>query len=285
MELFYSMWPTALTALSKAEYRTQNHPWICFFHGLGGVGKLWRPISSQIENKFNILAPDQRGHGQSIPANPENEDYTALQCAADLENTIPDSICPNMWLVGHSMGVRTASARAHLKPNLTNGLVLIDLGLSGPAGGGIGTVLRTFLDRLPEKFSNRSEARIFLEAHCPDPAIVQYLLAVLEKNSRDETVGFPFSRSALIKTIDQAPLSHTDEWAWEFAKSGGPILFLRGEKSGVWSKSDFEKTKEKFLVFPHVEFDEFNGAGHGLPFEKRLEFVSRLTEFIAKYSE
>ena len=59
-----------------------------------------------------------------------------------------------------------------------------------------------------------------------------------------------------------------------------PILILRGVKSLVWSHEEFEKERAHFATWPSVRFEEFAGAGHGLPFEKRLEFLKRLREWI-----
>jgi pimeloyl-ACP methyl ester carboxylesterase len=63
------------------------------------------------------------------------------------------------------------------------------------------------------------------------------------------------------------------------AKSGVPILALRGETSRVWSEQDYEAEKQTFAEFPNVALETFEGTGHGLPFEKRKEFAERLREF------
>src|SRR4051794_24138173 len=103
---------------------------------MGGTGALWRPIAASLENHFWIMALDQRGHGGSrlvrAPGgrNAQHEDYTPLSYGRDVIETLEAESFHPTWLIGHSMGVRTACAAAHLRPEWVRGLVLVDLGFS-----------------------------------------------------------------------------------------------------------------------------------------------------------
>ena len=255
-------------------------PHLIFLHGMGGTGNLWRPIAASLEDHTDILCPDQRGHGGSRPV-PEPADFTPASFAQDvIETCIPLGFTP-AWVIGHSMGVRTACGYAKLNPSGTEGLVLIDLGFSGVAGGGIGDLLSVFLKHLPHSFPSRAEARQFLENHCPDPSIGQYLLAVSVPDLKTGGISFPFDQTALLKTIEASRNHPTREWLHDFASSTGkPVYVLRGANSRVFSKIEFEKEKAAFRDLPNVEFHEMAGAGHGLPFEKRTEFVALLKKWI-----
>jgi pimeloyl-ACP methyl ester carboxylesterase len=178
------------------------------------------------------------------------------------------------------MGVRSACALAHLRPDGVQGLVLVDLGFSGVAGGGLGEGLASFLRKLPHRFDSRAEAREFMARECPDPSIAQYLMAVSVVNAADGSVTFPFDHAALIATITAARDSSVRDWIREAGSRGMPALVLRGERSLVWSKEEFEGEKRALADLPSVRFEEFAGAGHGLPFEKRPEFVARVRKFI-----
>jgi pimeloyl-ACP methyl ester carboxylesterase len=175
------------------------------------------------------------------------------------------------------MGVRTACAIAHLRPDWVSGLCLIDLGFSGLAGGGLGEGLADFLESLPDDFPDRAHARAFMNLHCPDPSIGNYLMAVSVADPRGK-ISFPFDRQALIQTIHAARNVSIRPWVLEAAKRRTPILVLRGEKSLVWSHEEFTEEKAHFSKFENVTFEEFPGAGHGLPFEQRTAFIARLRE-------
>ena len=183
------------------------------------------------------------------------------------------------WVVGHSMGVRSACALAYLKPDWVRGLILVDLGFSGVAGGGLGEGLASFLRKLPSSFPTRADARQFMAKECPDSSIAQYLMAVSVVAASGE-VTFPFDQGALIQTIEAAQDVSVRKWVEAFGARGLPVLCLRGALSGVWSAEEFALEREHFRAFPAIQFEEFPGAGHGLPFEKRLEFVERILRFL-----
>lgn len=247
---------------------------------MGGTGALWRPIAASLEAQFDIFAPDQRGHGRSRPHPPAS--YSATTYGADVIETWNTLSFSPSWVIAHSMGVRTACAAAHLAPQLVQGLVLIDLGLDGDSGGELGDELSAFIAKLPTQFESRALAREFIHGHCPDPSIGQYLLAVATPVQTASGTGvlFPFDRQALVQTIHEAKSSNLRPWIEQFAKLHKPILFLRGETSRVWSRNDFEAERSRFEKFPQLTFQEFEGTGHGLPFEKRSLFCETVQKWI-----
>lgn len=254
---------------------------IVLLHGMGGTGVLWRPVAASLEDRYTILAVDQRGHGASQePAN----SYAPEDFGRDVLETIETLSFHPAWLVGHSMGVRTACAAAHLNPSRIRGLILVDLGLSGPAGGGLGDDLARFLTRLPLTFPSRAAAREFMDRECPDPSMAQYLMAV-SVALPDGRQGFPFDKEALIRTLEAVRDTSVREWLRELGTRGMPILLLRGAESRVWSREDYLREMRAFADRPSVEFQEVPGTGHGLPFEKRVEFVARMSEFMERHRE
>ncbi|OFZ19788.1 MAG: hypothetical protein A2X94_17085 [Bdellovibrionales bacterium GWB1_55_8] len=265
MKLHFERWGTQGSAIEKKEK-------IIFLHGMGGTGKIWRPIAAVLEEPFQILAPDQRGHGKSIAA---MDSYSPLDFGRDVEETLAAEGFFPSWVVGHSMGIRTACALAHLRPEFVKGLVLADLGLVGGAGGGLHRNLSTFLRILPDQFPNRDEARQFMNQNSPDPSIGQYLLAVSVRDANGE-IRFPFDRSALLKTLEQARAVDLRPWIKEFGQRGLPVLLLRGGLSRVWTREEFEQDRSYFADLPSIRFQEIPGTGHGLPFEKRQEFIDAI---------
>lgn len=277
MLLAYKLWPT-----QRDSERARDK--ILLLHGMGGTGALWRPIAATLENDFDILAPDQRGHGGSIvptvPGARSKPGYSPLDYGRDVIETMESLAFHPAWVVGHSMGVRSACGAAFLKPEWVRGLVLIDLGLSGAAGGGLGEGLAEFLRKLPPSFPSRAEGRAFMAAECPDPAIAQYLMAVSVTRPGSAEISFPFDKGALIETIHSAEDSSARTWVHEAASRGMPVLVLRGSNSLVWSHDEFEVERAASAAYPSIRFEEFPGAGHGLPFEKRAEFIERLKAFV-----
>lgn len=259
-------------------------PRLLLLHGMGGVGALWRPIAAALEADFCLFAPDQRGHGKSAHIDPATG-FTPLDYGTDVIETLKERHFFPTWVVGHSMGVRTAVAAAYLKPEWVQGLVLVDLGFSGMAGGGLGEKLAHFLKRLPIAFESRGALREFLEKEAPEPGIARYLQAVALLEG--EGLRFPFDPSSLIQTILAARDTSVRAWLEALvsrAESPLSVLALRGLDSQVWLPENYEKEKQHFAVYPSVQFEEVPGAGHGLPFEQRSWFVARLRAWIQMHT-
>lgn len=284
MELWIHRWGSAAGAPRPASTGREK---LIFLHGMGGTGAIWRPVAASLEERFEILAPDQRGHGRSlvpgIPGGGASPGYKPLDYGGDVVQTVETHRFFPAWLIGHSMGVRTACAAAHLRPDLFRGLVLVDLGFSGPTGGGLGQGLADFLERFPMEFPGRAEARAYLTQYCPDPSIAQYLMAVSVPSQRGG-LTFPFDRAALIETTRAARITSMGPWVRELSSKGLPILVLRGAHSLVWGKEDFEAERQAFQGIPGLVFEEVADAGHGLPFEKREEFAERIERFIKEHA-
>jgi N-formylmaleamate deformylase len=254
---------------------------LVLLHGMGGTGSLWRPIAAHLEEQFQVIAPDQRGHGGSRPVPAHDFGFTPEDYARDIAELLDQKGISKATVIGHSMGVRTATALAHLRPDLVQGLILVDLGFSGPAGGGLGAPLYEFLKKIPMHFASRADARTYLETNCPDASIGQYLMAVATPQAPGVSdITFPFDREALLKTLESAETSSIRDWMPGILNHGIRILALRGETSRVWSAEDFEREKAFFHGLIRISFETFSGTGHGLPFEKRAAFLERVQAFI-----
>ncbi|MBI2712542.1 MAG: alpha/beta hydrolase [Bdellovibrio sp.] len=275
MELFCHYWPK--TEPDAAPLRT-NKARLLLLHGLGGTGSLWRPIAASLEESVQILAPDQRGHGRS--QNRALTSYSPAEFGQDVNETLEkQGFLPTVG-VGHSMGARTLVSAAEQRPDYFSALVLVDLGLSGLAGGGFGTGLSKFLALLPSEFETREKAKDFIQKECPDPAIGQYLMAVSVRHP-DGRVNFPFDHQALISTLKGAKTHSIREPLLHLAEKGKEIYILRGAQSRVWTHEEFLQEKTNFQGLSSAHFLEFENAGHGLPFEQRTAFTDLLRKILA----
>jgi len=98
-------------------------PPLVFVHGFACSHEDWLLQINPLKSKFEIVACDLRGHGQT-PGRPQEctienfgGDVAALLAVLDLEKAI---------LIGHSMGCRVVLQAAQLAPERVAGIVLID---------------------------------------------------------------------------------------------------------------------------------------------------------------
>ena len=98
-------------------------PPLVALHGLTLDGSCWRPWARELENDFDVVMPDARGHGSSsAPA----IGYSYQELADDVVGLIHSLDLASPILIGHSMGGMTAAVVAAHHPTLLRGLVLVD---------------------------------------------------------------------------------------------------------------------------------------------------------------
>jgi pimeloyl-ACP methyl ester carboxylesterase len=97
-------------------------PSLMCLHPSGHYGRIWERVAQQLAPRFDVLAPDQRGHGDSgqPPSGTAAEDF-----AADVEALAAARNLPQIVLVGHSLGARTAMVHAAEHPERVSHMILV----------------------------------------------------------------------------------------------------------------------------------------------------------------
>lgn len=96
---------------------------LVLLHGLMANGLCWTGLARALENEFDVIMPDARGHGNSSAP---DFGYRYEDHANDVVGFINALKLTPPILLGHSMGGMTAAVVANRKPNLLRGLVLAD---------------------------------------------------------------------------------------------------------------------------------------------------------------
>ena len=79
----------------------------CYLLGLDSTRQTWNKFIEDTKGRWNALALDQRGWGES-PLGKE-EEYDAAVVAADIERALQEEVgARKVVLVGHSMGGKVA---------------------------------------------------------------------------------------------------------------------------------------------------------------------------------
>jgi pimeloyl-ACP methyl ester carboxylesterase len=96
-------------------------PPVILLHGLMLSGACWTPLARALEEHYDVIMPDARGHGYS---DAPDHGYRYNDLASDVEGLIDALELTAPVLVGHSMGGMTAAVVASRKP--LQGLILAD---------------------------------------------------------------------------------------------------------------------------------------------------------------
>jgi pimeloyl-ACP methyl ester carboxylesterase len=97
-------------------------PALVLLHTSAGYARMWEHTASLLAPHFDVIAPDQRAHGDSD--RPDGS-YTAEEYAADVRHLLTDLGVERAVLAGHSLGGRVAQAFAGTYPDAALALALV----------------------------------------------------------------------------------------------------------------------------------------------------------------
>lgn len=254
--------------------QTQNR--IVFIHGLMAFSANWRKIASRLENEFQCLIYDQRGHGRSFK--PETG-YAPEDFAEDLNKITDELGWKEFHLVGHSMGGRNAMVFADLYPEKVKTLVIEDMGPDTDPE--VFQYYTQLFEVIPTPFQSKEEVKnffdhTFLQKFKPkEPP--QVLSTFLQANIEEKTNGtfdWRFSKNAVLEIVHEG--HKKNRWD-ELSNFKMPVYLIRGENSHVLSRETFEKM---LGANNQIKGLEIKNVGHWVHFEKYEEFVTELRNWI-----
>lgn len=249
---------------------------ILCLHGKWGRGDTWTDFISRYQDRFRIIAPDQRGHGLSDKpiARYAGEDF-----AADAYELIRVLRCGPAIVVGHSIGGRNAAYLAALYPEVVKVLVILDAKASGPKT--LSTVppnqvpsIDSFTADWPTPYKSYQEAINDLSKRFPYETSVKYFSDSLTETSKG--YDFLFSRYAM-SAIDV----YYQDWYNILGRIQCPVLLVRAKNS--WYLSEEEAAKMKALLKDCAYF-EVSESDHMVYADNPQEFYPLFEKFLTRYS-
>lgn len=115
IELSYLEW--------KPETEKEKVPRLLLLHGLADSACVWTSLGNYLSNRYHIVAPDMRGHGES--SKPETG-YTFESAIADLEALMAHLNWPQAHILGHSWTGKLAPIWARQNPDRFCSMILVD---------------------------------------------------------------------------------------------------------------------------------------------------------------
>jgi 2-(acetamidomethylene)succinate hydrolase len=136
---------------------------LLLLHGSGSYGLQWEWVADHLDGRFRVLAPDQRGHGDS--GRPDGE-YSAEEYADDIHHLVEALALDRVIVAGNSLGGRVAQVFAARYPHQCAAAVVLALHLSNFSQDRerMAAVLRSACAMLnaPTEFASREEALAYL---------------------------------------------------------------------------------------------------------------------------
>lgn len=109
-------------------YRTntfdESRKTLIFIHGLSGTCSAWKEFEDALQNEFNIVTYDLRGHGLS-KRYPKYADYDPKEFAEDLHLLTEHLGIKKCELIAHSMGATVALSYLHYFPGTAQSVLFL----------------------------------------------------------------------------------------------------------------------------------------------------------------
>jgi pimeloyl-ACP methyl ester carboxylesterase len=235
-------------------------PPLIILHGLFGSSDNWVSIAKSISDKFTIILPDMRNHGQS----PHNHvhDYNSMK--EDLYELVNEMKLGKFFLAGHSMGGKTAVNFAFSWPEMLYGLLIADISPLAQTRSNTEDIdqhrqiLNFMLSTDISGLRSRSEIESLLSRQIKSEKTRDLILKNL-KREQDNSFSWKINASAILKNLDKIMegIEPGDDGCSQI--TGFPVFFLKGENSAYLPESDFIYIQK---VFPGAELIMIPGAGH-----------------------
>jgi pimeloyl-ACP methyl ester carboxylesterase len=259
--------------LHYREWGTDQAPPLVLLHAGGCHAGWWAEIGPAFADRYHVVAPDLRGHGDSDRS--DAGDYTFEAHAADLAALVETLALRDVRLVGHSLGAYVALLYASRQPSSLAALLLADMlcELEGPA-----------LERVHEAsrkpsptFASRQEAEARFRLLPPETVAPAETLAAVTAQAVTEVAGGRFGFK-----FDRRAMGHPPVRAWDLAPNVAcPTLVVRGERSSVMPRDHAERL---VALLPNGRLRDVAAAHHHLMLDNAREFVAVLEDFLGSAS-
>ena len=240
---------------------------LLILHGFLGMNDNWKTLGNDFaEAGFQVHLIDQRNHGRS----PHSETFNYLELAKDLKEYIDSHSLKNVFLIGHSMGGKTAMTAGALFPHLIEKLIVVDIAPKyyPPHHQEILKGLEAVNNA---NLSSRGDADDLLSNYVGEKAVRMFLLKNLYWKNKEQ-LGLRINLEVLTKNIEELGAAFPDEYSYN-----KPTLFIKGEKSNYITSEDTGLIKKHF---PQSNIVTIPKAGHWVHAENKSAFYDTVIKFI-----
>jgi pimeloyl-ACP methyl ester carboxylesterase len=236
-------------------------PAVLFLHGITDSWRSFELLLPLLREDLHLVAPSQRGHGES---DKPLGGYATEQLATDAAALLEALGVERATVVGHSMGSQVAQALAAAEPQRVERLVLI-----GSATSFDTPDLREFTRALDE-----------LRDPVPTEVARDFQVSTIHKPISDELLA-TFVRESLkvpAHVWQQAMRGVLQFRSGSFlSRLGMPTLIVWGDHDAIVSRSEQESLRRGIGRSTLRVFDD---TGHAVHWERPERFVEELLTFL-----
>ncbi len=247
----------------------RRRPSVVLLHGGSAHAHWWDFVAERLADRYHVVAPDLRGHGDSEHADRYGvDDYTRdLRALAAVLDLGPFA------LAGHSLGAFVALRFTEQRPASVRCLVLVD---GRPRSGrGRRATLVTRLQHLPHpRFADVEDAvrrfRLLPSETSAKPDVLRHVVVSGLRPLADGGLTFKFDRTTF---AHYGGLDLTEA----IAGLRCPALFVRGGESSFVDPATLARMA---ALAPVAETAEIAGAYHHVMLDRPAALATRMRTFL-----
>lgn len=238
---------------------------LIILHGLFGSADNWFSISKELKDHYTLYLIDQRNHGDS----PQSDDWNYEVMVEDLKELMDNEGLDKAYLMGHSMGGKTAMNFALKYPDKVEKLIVADI---APRYYAVHhqRILEGLNSLDLNEIQSRKEADEELSKYVPEVGVRQFLLKSLGRDSD----GFQWKINLPVIT---EKINEVGKALPEGESFTGPTLFLAGANSSYIQQSDIDDID---AFFPNNVVEFIADAAHWLHAEQPDAVVEEIRKFL-----
>ncbi len=252
-------------SLHYREYGTDGAA-VILLHGLFGSSANWGSIARELSDRYRVVVPDLRNHGQSPHV--EDMDYPAM--AGDVAALCKQLALDRPVIVGHSMGGKVAMCLALEQADTVRGLGVADIAPVTYAHD-FTAILDAFKSIDLQALQRREQADQQMGAHVREPRVRAFLLQNLVRDAS----GWHWRLNLRALRANMAQITGFD--CVDQAAYAGPTQFIYGEDSDYVLPDYHPRIRQ---LFPAAGFCPVAHAGHWVYAEQREEFMRCLDRLL-----
>jgi N-formylmaleamate deformylase len=241
-----------------------ERPPVLLLHGFSDNGLCWTRLATALRDRFDLVMPDARGHGQS---DPPGEDDTPKRRADDLAEFVAALGLGRVAVMGHSMGGSSAALLAAEHPETVACAVLEDPGWrdGGPRARGEDRA------RSMREMQARSAEDIIRQGRQDHPGWDEVEFAAWAESKR-QLSPLAYERST---GLQQPP------WREVAARIQAPTLLITADTSRG-AIVDEKVAEEAAKLLAKGRTVRIAGSGHNIRRENFPDFLSAVTGFLGE---
>ena len=240
-------------------------PALFILHGLLGSGDNWQSLAKKWSDNFTVYLVDQRNHGHSAHSSEFNFDLMV----ADLEQLMVREHINECYLLGHSLGGKTAMRFAQLNDKIIKKLIVVDIGTKSypPHHNEIFDALHC-VDFSVHNSRNLVDEQ--LSKHIAQAGVRMFLMKNLFWKEKGQ-LAWRFNLKALHANYNEVVSQIPDFPCLT------ETLFIRGENSGYILDKDWDGIQD---LFPNSELNSIANAGHWVHAEQPQQLSESVLTFL-----